>query len=177
MSEALTLINITENDSVTIPDNTKSVYFSTCVFKEFPVIPNSVKCLYFDRITIRSNNPIEFHEGLEHLSLEYDTRYLSTLIRKLPSSLKSLEYRKTGHGKMPDLPDGLEYLTLTRDYFTEYPDHFPSSLISLDLSESHWTSLPDFPQTMQTLNIWGMKMEKLPEFPPSLKDTDLYIFD
>ena len=176
MTETICFNNITENKDLVVPDGTVSISFSTCIFKTFPVIPESVRELYFDRIQILSNEPIQLHEGLELLSLGYDTGYFSTLIQKLPSTLKKLRYRKTGHGVMPALPDGLEELSLTRDHFTKYPDQFPRNLNFLDLSESAWTSLPEFPMGLESLSIWGMKMDHLPNFPSSLIDRSLYLY-
>ena len=176
MTETICIGNISENEDLLVPDGVVSIAFSTCVFKTFPAIPESVRELYFDRIQILSDDPIQLHEGLELLSLGYDTGHFSTRIQKLPSTLKKLRYRKTGHGAMPTLPDGLEELSLTRDHFTKYPDQLPSKLNYLDLSESGWNSLPDFPMALESLSIWGMKMNRLPEFPPSLTDRSLYLY-
>jgi hypothetical protein len=99
------------------------------------------------------------------------------LIRKLPSTLKFLELRKTCGDILPELPEGLETLILTRERFKIYPSKFPESLKSINVYESSWIHIPEFPIGLDQLDIWGMYAKYLPKIPEPFAINDYYIYD
>jgi hypothetical protein len=163
-----------DGDILAIPDYTTEIKFENVSFYSFPALPSSIKKIRFTCCIAAEDLVVTLHEGLESLCI---TGCIAEVIREFPSTLKHLEYRKGGTGRLPPLPSGLESLSLYRDKFTRYPSCFPSSLKVLDLCESRWTSLPAFPESFEKLILWGMKMDYIPPYPASFVEDDLYIYN
>jgi hypothetical protein len=168
------------NNIITSLNNIPSQYiiltFDNVEFEAFPVLPNTIRCLNFSECRMLTDDDIELHEGIDRLCIELRSTSVMLSIKKFPSTLRHLHLRKISGTTLPDLPDGLETLTLTRDHFETYPSRLPKYLTSLDLFESNWTELPDFPDGLETLKIWGMEIINMPEIPESVEECDLYTF-
>jgi Leucine-rich repeat (LRR) protein len=160
----------------TIPSHYIILTFDNVDFEVFPVLPKTIRCLNFSQCRMLTDDDIELHEGIDRLRIELRSTSVMLSIKKFPSTLRHLHLRKISGTALPDLPDNLESLTLTRDHFETYPSRLPRYLTTLDLSESNWTELPNFPDGLETLKIWGMKIANMLKIPESVEECDLYTF-
>jgi hypothetical protein len=158
--------------------NSSEIIFNNLFFDEFPEIPVGTKKLVIDSCILSNSatDDIVLNEGLEHLSMAFSSSIMKC-IKAFPSTLKVLELRKVVGDVLPELPEGLEALVLTRDRFKSYPCRFPESLKKIDLFESSWIPVPEFPLGLEDLDIWGMRAKYLPRIPEQFENKEFFIYD
>jgi hypothetical protein len=151
--------------------------FRDLFFDAFPKIPSHVRKLSIEQCILvnTATEEIVLNEGLESLIISFSSSIMR-LIRKLPSTLKFLELRKTCGDILPELPEGLETLILTRERFKTYPSKFPESLKNIILYESSWIPVPEFPIGIYHLDIWGMHAKYLPRIPEPFTIDDFFVY-
>lgn len=161
-----------------IPFYVTDLEFNNIIFEQIPKFPAGLKKLKINDCRTFNLKPldIKLNEGLEYLSFGLCSSIIMKSITRLPSSLKYLELRKVWGCRLPELPEGLETLILTRDKFHNYPIKFPISLKRLELYESSWIPVPKFPKQLEFLDIWGMYAKYIPRLPKGYTMSDFFVY-
>jgi hypothetical protein len=161
-----------------IPFYISELEFENVIFEQFPKFPAGLKKLKINDCRTINLKPldIKLNEQLEHLTFGLCSSIIMKSITRLPESLKYLELRKVWGDRLPELPEGLETLILTRDKFNHYPLKFPNSLKRLDLYESSWKSIPKFPKNLEFLDIWGIYAKHIPRLPNGYIMSDFFVY-
>jgi hypothetical protein len=158
--------------------NSSEIIFDNLFFDEFPEVPLGTRKLIINNCILSNaaTEDIVLNEGLEHLSMSFSNSIMKH-IKTFPSTLKVLELRKVVGDVLPELPEGLETLVLTRDRFKSYPCRFPETLKKIDLYESSWIPVPEFPLDLEDLDIWGMQAKYLPKIPEQFDYKEFFLYD
>lgn len=153
------------------------IIFDNLFFDEFPGIPVETKKLVIDSciLSTAASDEIVLNEGLEELSMSFSSSIMKR-IKVFPCTLKRLKLRKVVGDVLPELPEGLHTLVLTRDRFNSYPCRFPETLRKIDLFESSWIPVPEFPLDLEDLDIWGMYVKDLPKIPEQFDINDFFVY-
>lgn len=130
----------------------ESISLENCLLLDIPVIPETVRSLQLNLMTIAG-------EFMDHLPA-------------LPNGLEILEAETNGLTVLPPLPPNLTTLSVSENLLTELPA-LPSTLRYLSAHTNRLTELPALPATLEHLNVHTNLLQSLPlPLPPKLRITE-----